>query len=352
MLEEELQRRGVPKIALPDGEEARNGRMEEIRGLLCRELYGYAPSFPLTDESVILDTDENSFGGKARTLYLDIRVRSPFAYTSFRASLIVPKERKKPPMFLSYTFTPAIADGIGEELIDNGYAIASLYYEGVAPDKDDQFQNGAARFCRRNPYDSWGKIAVWAWAGSRLLDYVLKLNLVDEKRIAVVGHSRLGKTALLAGAMDARYSLTISNDSGAGGIALYRGKTGERIENLAGKGSRFWFCGNLMNYINKEEELPFDSHYLAALIAPRHLYVASADQDDWADPRSEFLACAAASEAYESYGVSGLVTPDRYPEPGECLHEGRIGYHLRKGTHYLGRFDWHRFMEYRKKHDI
>ena len=155
-----------------------------------------------------------------------------------------------------------------------------------------------------------------------------------------------------AGAMDARYSLTISNDSDAGGIALYRGKTGERIENLAGKESRFWFCGNLMNYINKEEELPFDSHYLAALIAPRHLYVASADQDDWADPRSEFLACAAASEAYESYGVSGLVTPDRYPEPGECLHEGRIGYHLRKGTHYLGRFDWHRFMEYRKKHDI
>ncbi|MBO5197528.1 MAG: hypothetical protein J6B85_03295 [Lachnospiraceae bacterium] len=356
MLQKELERRKVPKIAFPADESGRRERREEIKTVLCRELYGFAPDFPLTDESVILRKEENAFGGKAVACEIDVRVRSPFNYASFRAQLVVPKGIKKVPMFLCYTFTPAIADGCGEELIDNGYAIASLYYEGVAPDKPDDHLLGAGRFCRRNPYDSWGKIAIWAWAGSRLLDYILARNqteaVIDEQRIAVVGHSRLGKTALFAGAMDERYSMVISNDSGAGGIALYRGKRGERLTNLAGKGSRLWFCGNMLNWVDREEELPYDANYLAALIAPRHLYVASATEDDWADPQSEFLSCVAASEAWESYGLTGLVSPDRYPEPNEAFHDGCIGYHLRKGTHYMGRDDWHRFMEYRARHNV
>lgn len=352
MLSEELERRKVPKIGLPQDAEGREKRRAEIRDMLCRELYGFAPDFPLTDESAVIGENKDSFGGKGTTWDYDIRIRSPFAFTSFRAALTVPNGIKKPPLFLCYTFTPAIADGLGEEILDNGYAIASIYYEGVAPDKEDEFANGTGRFCRRNPYDSWGKIAIWSWAGSRLLDYILKQDLVDGTRAAVVGHSRLGKTALFAGAMDERFSLVISNDSGAGGIALYRGKTGERIENLAGKGSRFWFCGNMLNYKNREDELPFDSNYLAALVAPRHLYVASASRDDWADPKSEFLACVAAGEAYEAYGSTGLATPDRYPVPGEWLHEGDIGYHLRDGSHYMGRFDWQRFFDYRKKHGV
>lgn len=352
MLFEELKKRNVPKIGLPEGKEEKEERRREMEDLFRRELYGFPPDFPLTDESVILSENPSAFGGKGITYDYEIRVRSPFAYTSFRASLTVPKGIAKPPAFLAYTFMPAIADGLGEEILDNGYAIASLYYEGIAPDKEDDFANGAGRFCRRNPYDSWGKIAIWAWAGSRLLDFILKQDLVDEKRIAVVGHSRLGKTALVCGAFDERFSLVISNDSGAGGIALYRGKTGEKIENLAGKGSRFWFCGNMTKYIQKEDELPFDAHFLAALIAPRNLYVASASEDDWADPKSEFLSCVAAGEAYEAYGKRGLVTPDRYPEPGEWLHEGNIGYHLRDGSHHMGRFDWQKFIEYRRKHDI
>jgi hypothetical protein len=352
MLQEELQRRGIPKIGLPSDEEGKQKRREEIRTLLKREFYGFEPGFTLKDESVILRTEQDSFGGKGTTYEIEMRISSPFAYTAFPVTLTLPKGIEKPPVFLCYTFTPAIADGLGEEILDHGYAVASLYYEGIAPDKEDQFSNGAAAFCRRNPYDSWGKIAVWAWAGSRVMDYIETSGMCDETRVAVVGHSRLGKTALLAGALDERFSLVISNDSGAGGIALLRGKTGEKVENLAGRGSRFWFCGNMMKYVGKEETLSFDAHFLAGLVAPRHLYVASATQDAWADPASEFLSCVAAQEAYESYGLQGLVCPDRYPGVGEAFHEGRIGYHLRPGTHYMGRDDWKQFFAYRKKHGV
>lgn len=339
-------------MEIPLDQTEREKWIAQIKELLCRDMFGFAPNFPLTDESIIIHEDKNSFGGKGITYTYDIRVRSPFAYTSFQATLTLPKSVHTPPLFLCYTFTPEIADGMGEEILDNGFAIASLYYEGVAPDKEDRFSNGVGRFCRRNPFDSWGKIAMWSWAGSRLLDYVLEQNIIDKNKVAVVGHSRLGKTALFSGAMDARYSLVISNDSGAGGIALLRGKTGEKIENLAGKGSRFWFCGNFLQYAGNEEELPFDSHFLAGLVAPRHLYIASASEDDWADPKSEFLACIAANEAYESYGKSGIITQNQFPQPGEWFHEGDIGYHLRKGTHYLSRYDWQKFIEYRRLHEV
>ncbi len=351
MLQAELERRGVPKIALPRESEAREKRLEEIRNLLCRELYGYAPGFPLKVEGAETKRDDNGYGGKAVILQLEIRVTSPFAYTSFPACVALPKGKAKPPLFLHYTFTNAAGDGMGEEIIDRGYGLASVYYEAVTPDKDDSFLNGAGAFCRRNPYDSWGKIAIWAWAGSRLLDVCLEKELADPKRIAVVGHSRLGKTALLAGALDRRFSMVVSNDSGCGGIALYRGKKGEQLADLK-KNAGYWFCGNMADLVGREEEMPFDAHYLAALTAPGHLYVASASEDAWADPKSEFLACVAGSEAYETLGLRGLVCPDRYPEPGEAFPEGHIGYHLRKGTHYLAREDWHHFMEYREKHNI
>lgn len=167
-----------------------------------------------------------------------------------------------------------------------------------------------------------------------------------------MGHSRLGKTALLAGALEERFSLTIVVQSGAGGAALFRGKTGEQIENLYGKGSRLWFNGNFFKYREKVEELPFDQHFLLALAAPRHLYVSSAAEDDWADPKSEFLSCVAAGEAYAFLGEKGLVHHGSFPKPGEYFHDGRIGYHLRCGTHYLSRDDWKMIMDYRDRHQV
>lgn len=202
----------------------------------------------------------------------------------------------------------------------------------------------AAR-CGKNDgsQDDIGKIMVWAWAAMRVMDYVQTREDIVHEHVAVIGHSRLGKTALVAGAFDERFALTISNDSGCNGAALFRGKTGQTI---ASSRNPFWVNNRLMSYADRKYELPFDQHFLLAAIAPRAVYVASADEDDWADPKSEFLCCAAASPAFEAFGEKGLVHEGKLPQTGELLHEGKIAYHRRKGTHYLSREDWKYFMKY------
>ena len=270
----------------------------------------------------------------------------------FPFTLTLPEGAKKVPIFLFLSFTHEIAGGIGEEILDQGYGIANVCYQDIAADYYDEHQTGLGRFCTRNPYDSWGKLKIWSWAVSRMLDVLLEDERIDEKKIAVMGHSRLGKTALAAGAFDSRFSLTVSCQSGAGGAALFRKKSGEQIENLYGKGSRLWFDGNFFKFLGKTEELSFDQHFLLALMAPRHLYVCSATEDAWADPSSEYLGCAAADPAWKCLGYKGFVGKDGYPEAGEAFHEGEIGYHLRKGTHYLSREDWKLIIEYRKKHQV
>ena len=357
MIGELLRNRKLPEVLMGNGgiictkEEQWARRREEIRQLLCMEFAGFQPVFP-TKVECSHAREDITFGGKSVTYELEIRSKSPFSTFSFPCTLTIPREVVRPAVFLYLSFTPAIADGLGEEILDQGYGIANIYYQDIAADREDDFQSGAGRFCKRNRFDSWGKLGMWAWGASRFMDYLQTLNFVDVGRIAIMGHSRLGKTALWCGALDERFSLAVSNESGGGGAALFRGKRGERLSDLANKGSNCWFCGNLFQYVNREEELPFDQHYLLAMIAPRHLYVSSAALDDWADPTSEFLGCAAATPVYELLGVRGLESPDALPQSGEYFHEGRIGYHLRPGTHYLSRNDWQMIMTYRKKHGV
>lgn len=320
--------------------------------MLQEQYAGYAPSFKLELEEKLIYEEPNGYGGKVHIYHYDLQIRSPFNYVSFQYQLAIPKHTDKPPVFLNFSFTPQIADGLGEEITDSGYAIANIYYEDITADKNDNHMTGASRFCRRNPYNSWGKIAVWAWGGSRVMDCLVKRDDIDTGRIAIAGHSRLGKTALWCGALDERFSLVIANNSGGGGAAIFRGKTGERIKDMANPASRLWFCGNFYQYAEKEQEMPFDQHFVLALVAPRNLYVSSASLDDWADPKSEFLACVAASPVYKLLGYQGLSCPDKYPGENQFFHDGNIGYHMRQGTHYMGRYDWQKIMEYRKKHNV
>ncbi len=179
------------------------------------------------------------------------------------------------------------------------------------------------------------------------MDYLQQDTAIDAKHVALIGHSRLGKTALWAGAQDERFALVISNESGKGGAALARRRFGERIHQLVAA-FPYWFCRRYAKYNEKENELPVDSHELIALIAPRPVYVASAVKDKWADPRGSFLAAKYAEPVYSLLGQPGLNV-DEMP-PVDRPVGGTIAYHCRTGVHDVMAFDWQQYLDFADRH--
>lgn len=355
MLSEEIKQLHLPDVFSHNNEGNANvpyiwaKRREEIIEQLCNEIYGFSPPPPKSVKADIIQCDENAFAGKAIHKIVDLCFDTPKGEFNFPVNLIIPKKVSNAPLLLNIAFRPEIPDKYYpvEEIIDNGYATASFYYQDIVPDTNDDFATGLAEkySCNQRLPNQWGKISMWAWAASRVMDYLQTVDQIDKTRIAVIGHSRLGKTALWCAAQDERFAAAISNNSGCSGAALSRGKEGERIKDII-KNFQYWFCHNYQKYIDKENELPFDQHFLLSAIAPRPVYVSSAKEDLWADPKSEFLSCVAASPVYQLLGFKGLITPDQIPKSDTILHEGRIGYHIREGTHYLSRYDWQRFIGY------
>lgn len=314
--------------------------------------YGSLLPQPLYVKSEIVRTESTFCAGKAELSTVKLCVNVNNKDFCFPVYTIIPKKAStdKVPFFVHINFRDNVPDKYlpCEEIVDRGYAVLMFCYKDVTSD-DGDFSNGLAGVLypdgvREDPAGS-GKIAMWSWAASRVLDYALTLDVLDKDKAVVVGHSRLGKTALLTGAVDKRFCCTISNDSGCCGAAIQRNKQGENLSEIC-KRFPFWFCENLRNYINKEHELPFDQYMLLTMCLDRLVYVASAEEDLWADPENEFLSCVAAAELAEKMGIKCGFNPENMPDVNLPVYGDRIGYHVRSGLHYFSRQDWNYFMDF------
>jgi len=374
----------VPNYTLPDllgGVETAAdwpARRAELHALLEREMFGKAP--PRIAELNVdrVEASEVALDGKARRRQIRVHLGEGVAMDVLIYLPLNAASENGVPLFLGYNFTGNHTIRDEKEIVlptswlrkakDNqatdeqranssrwpvemitsaGYGLATIYYGDVDPDFDDGWKNGVHQnYPKPGPAD-WGSIATWAWGLSRALDAFEMDPEIDATKVAVFGHSRLGKTSLWAGANDTRFAMAISNNSGCGGAALSRRAFGETVKRI-NTSFPHWFCDNYHKYNDKEGEAAFDQHMLIALMAPRPVYVASAVDDKWADPRGEFLSAKHASPAWELLGQPGL-SGDAYPDMDTPLADGRVGYHVRTGKHNVTEYDWQQYIDFADK---
>jgi hypothetical protein len=336
-------------------------RRPEVLELFRENVFGKEPVQRPEGISFHVEKTEGAMDGAAIRKRVTISFDGPNGQGSFPLHLLIPSDASGPvPAFLlinnrgreladperatKTSFWPA------ETIISRGYAAAVILVEDIDPDVDDGFLNGIHGIldvpADPRPGNAWGTIAAWAWGACRAMDYLETDSSIDSARVAVVGHSRGGKTALWAGAVDQRFAMVVSNNSGCTGAAITRGKQGETVRNI---NDRFphWFNGNYKSFNGRENELPIDQHMLLALIAPRLLYVSSATEDLWADPESEFLSLLLAEPAYRLYGTNALGrSANQMPLADSPIFSEKTGYHIRTGKHDLTEYDWKQFIDF------
>lgn len=330
-------------------------RRKELFDILCEYAYGHTPKAPKEVRSKIIYEDKNAYAGKVLEQHVEISFDTPDGEYSFSIKMFIPFAVRKPPVLLHLAFRPEVPDKYvpAEEICDHGYALVVVCYQDITPDSYfGDFSAGlAAKYIKDNQRkpDEWGKIGMWAFGASRVIDYLVTRDDLDKNEISVCGHSRLGKTALWCAAQDERVYCVMANNAGYNGASLSKNSGKERIDMFVECGSYDWFCPNFTEFIHRDNEKPYDQHFLLALISPRYIYVSSAEDDFAADPTGELLSCIAANDAYKLYGKNGVCNADELPPVGTKLHDGEIGYHLRTGSHFLSRYDWLSFMEFLDK---
>jgi len=344
----------------------------EILSLLADQEYGMTPTGPFKTHYEVLNTHQAQ-GVNATVKQIKITFSKEYIERPVMVLMYLPNQVKgKVPVFLSYNFggnqtvdsdTNIISTSEAErasaqsrwpmgKILAAGYGVVTVDYNQVFPDKPDGHRESILRLFGVNDEMNIGKndgqsISAWAWGLSRIMDYLKTDPKVDSERVILMGHSRQGKAALWAGAQDSRFAVVISNESGCGGAALSKRRIGETIDIITTKFPH-WFCKNFKVYANNENDLPFDQHELLALIAPRPLYVASAEEDRWSDPKGEFLSAKYASEVYRLYGYEGIAV-DEMPAVNTPIMN-RVGYHIRTGKHDVTDYDWEQYIKFANMH--
>ena len=335
-------------------------RRREIHELFREHVYGRSPGAPEHLRFDVVEENPSAMDGAATLKRIAVVCTQAGREHRFELSLFLPNRIKSgAPLFLLLNNRPATntdptrreKSGFwpAEQVISRGFGIAALQVSELAPDDKDRFRDGVIKLFEGpgdgpRPANAWGALAAWAWGASRAMDYFVRDPRIDAKRVAVVGHSRGGKAALWAGAEDARFAMVVSNESGEGGAALSRRNYGETVARIT-EVFPHWFARNYTGFAGREAALPVDQHMLLALIAPRTLYVASADQDLWSDPRGEFMSLAASSSVFALWHDPPIAA-SAMPPLQKPLAVGRRGYHVREGVHNLTPYDWERFVDF------
>lgn len=360
----------VPDYTLPDPlidnqgspvtsqQEWESTRREELMNLFRDHVYGHRPSTEHKVEFVQTKTDPNAFDGAATGFSMICRITIDDRTYKFPFVLFVPNDATGPVpavVHINNRYFVPMEKALKEHdpfwpvktLIDRGYATASFHTSDVDPDNKDGYADGIRSFfVNGQPAEekAWRSLSAWGWAASRVLDHLESVPEIDSQNVAVVGHSRGGKTSLWAACEDPRFAVAYSNNSGCGGAALSRRAYGETVSRIT-KTFPHWFCKPFADYGGKESSLPVDQHEVIALIAPRGVYVASADEDLWADPKGEYASLIAAAPVFELLGQTSIQEPEM-PALNEPRSRGKTGYHIRSGGHGLGDVDWSWFLDF------
>jgi len=394
----------VPDFILPDPLTFNNGkkvttvkqwenqRRAELLEMFSSQMYGRTPKDKIKVTYETLSENPNFLNGKATAKQVKFIFTNGQKKHEAILLLVLPNRPKgKVPVFVVYNYRgnhstssdpsivmqsffslPEVPDYIRkwpagdwgrgcnsnywpyDKIIERGYGVATMSYQDIYPDTnrpETEEHAISSLFPGYQPGqkapDQWRALGVWAWGTSRIVDYLETQKRVDMNKIITMGHSRHGKAALWAGAQDKRFKIVISNNSGCGGAALSKRVFGENVARITSS-IPHWFCPAFSRYANNEANLPFDQHELVALIAPRKVYIASAVEDRWADPKGEFLSGYYAGPVYELYGLKGLGTNMQPPLNQPIMND--VGYHVREGVHAVTDYDWICYMDFADKH--
>lgn len=366
-------------------EQWKNSRRSELLDFFVNEMYGQAPPKPTNIYFTLVESDTLALEGLATRKQIRVEFKVKTKSAGFDLLLYLPNKVKKPaPVFLGLNFhgnhtiapDPAIliteswvknktlnvTDNRATEasrgmmtkqwplemILKNGYGVATLYAGDITPDDKaahlqgvqklyPELQKGGANF---------SAMASWAWGLSRAMDALEQEPKVDPNAVMVFGSSRMGKAALWAGAIDERFAMVISNESGAGGAKLFHHHFNEDIAQIC-RVFPYWFTRNFQKYAGRDNTLPFDQHLMMSLIAPRPLLITSGQEAYVCDPYGEFLGARAVSPVYAFLGEDPL--PEVAKPEVNTLYFGQVGYYMRSGIHDILPYDWEQFIVFADK---